>query len=86
MIWKRRFQSAAFFYLPFMHSENLADQERSVVLTKERLGESHFSYPYALSHSAAIQRFGRFPARNKALGRATTPEEAAFLEANPAGF
>jgi uncharacterized protein (DUF924 family) len=75
-----------FFYLPFMHSEDLADQERSVALARERLGETHFSYPFALNHRAVIERFGRFPARNRALGRATTPEEAAFLQANPAGF
>jgi len=57
-----------------------------VRLTRERLGESHYSFPYALAHRAAVARFGRFPARNRALGRETTPEEAAFLEANPAGF
>lgn len=76
----------SFFYLPFMHSENIADQDRSVALTKTRLGESHFSFPYALNHRAAIAHFGRFPARNAALGRATTPEEEAFLTANPSGF
>ena len=76
----------SFFYLPFMHSEELADQERSVELTRERLGESNFSYPYALNHRAVIQRFGRFPARNEALGRTTTPEEMEFLKVNPAGF
>ena len=75
-----------FYYLPLTHSESLADQEDSVRLTRERLGESHYSYPYTLAHRAAVARFGRFPARNQALGRETTPEEAAFLQANPAGF
>jgi len=69
-----------------MHSEHLADQETCVHLTKERLGEDHFSYPYALSHKAAVERFGRFPARNKALGRANTAEEQEFLNHNPRGF
>ncbi len=76
----------SFFYLPLMHSEHLADQDACVQLTKERLGEDHFSYPYALSHKAAIERFGRFPARNKALGRASTDLEQEFLNHNPHGF
>jgi uncharacterized protein (DUF924 family) len=76
----------SFFYLPLTHSEDLADQEECVRLTKERLGEGHYSYPYALAHKAAIARFGRFPARNAALGRMSTEEELAFLKANPRGF
>ena len=76
----------SFYYLPLTHSENLADQETCVRLTRERLGESHFSFPYALRHKAAIERFGRFPARNSALERSTTAEEAEFLKTNPAGF
>jgi len=75
-----------FYYLPLTHSEDPADQESCVRFTRERLGEQHYSYPYALSHQAVIERFGRFPARNQALGRSTTPEEAEFLKANPAGF
>jgi uncharacterized protein (DUF924 family) len=69
-----------------MHSEHLADQDACVQLTRERLGEDHFSYPYALSHKAAVERFGRFPARNKALGRTNTAEEQEFLNHNPRGF
>ena len=76
----------SFYYLPSTHSEDLADQETCVRLTRDRLGEEHYSYPYALSHKAVIERFGRFPARNQALGRATTREEAEFLKANPVGF
>lgn len=76
----------SFFYLPLTHSEHLADQEACVQLTKERLGEEHFSYPYTLLHKAAVERFGRFPARNKALGRASTTEEQEFLKQNPRGF
>jgi uncharacterized protein (DUF924 family) len=76
----------SFFYLPFAHSEDIADQEHCVRLTRERLGETHFSYPYALKHRDAISRFGRFPARNAALQRPNTPEEEMFLQANPIGF
>ena len=75
-----------FFYLPLTHSEHLPDQEQCVQLTKERLGEQHFTYPYALAHKQAIERFGRFPARNAALGRTSTPDELAFLKTNPRGF
>jgi uncharacterized protein (DUF924 family) len=66
-----------FLYLPFEHSENLADQYRSVELARS-LDESYMKY--ALEHRDIIQRFGRFPHRNLALGRETTPEEQAFLD------
>lgn len=75
-----------FFYLPLMHSEDPADQELCLRLTRERLGEAHFSYPYAIRHLDTIRRFGRFPARNAALGRPSTAEETLFLRDNPAGF
>jgi len=76
----------SFFYLPLMHSEDLLDQQESVRLTRARLGEKHYSFPFALRHCEAITRFGRFPARNTALGRESTPEEIEFLKANPNGF
>ncbi len=75
-----------FFYMPFMHSEALADQERCLALFRERLPEAKTSRSFALRHREVIARFGRFPARNKALGRQTTPEEAKFLASHPAGF
>ena len=75
-----------FLYLPLMHSERLADQETCVRLTRERLGENHSSYPFALRHRDAIARFGRFPARNRALSRANTPDEEEFLKKHPLGF
>jgi uncharacterized protein (DUF924 family) len=65
-----------FFYLPFAHSEDLADQERSVALTVP-LG-SEFA-KHALGHRDIVQRFGRFPHRNAVLGRPSTPEELQFL-------
>jgi uncharacterized protein (DUF924 family) len=68
-----------FFYLPFMHSENLADQERSRALVRQ-LGDSE-QEKYAEIHADIIRRFGRFPHRNTVLGRATTPGEQAFLDA-----
>jgi uncharacterized protein (DUF924 family) len=67
-----------FFYLPFMHSENLADQERCLELAR-RYGDDEFS-EYAEHHADIIRRFGRFPHRNAALGRAATPEEQTFLD------
>lgn len=75
-----------FFYLPFMHSEDLADQDLCLRLIRERLGESHSSYGYAVRHRHVIARFGRFPARNGPLGRTSTPEEAEYLRSNPSGF
>jgi uncharacterized protein (DUF924 family) len=66
-----------FLYLPFAHSEDLADQIRSVELA-ERLGEPDHSH--ARRHRSIIQRFGRFPHRNPILGRDMTPEEQHFLD------
>ena len=71
-------QFRRFFYLPFMHSESLADQERSVALN-EALGAED-SVKYAHHHHDIVARFGRFPHRNAILGRETTPEEEAFLK------
>ena len=68
----------SFFYLPFMHSEKLADQERCLALYQE-LGEAE-ALKYAELHLDAIRRFGRFPHRNEILGRQPTPEEIAYLE------
>ncbi len=68
---------ARFFYLPFMHSERLEDQERSVALNLP-LGEE--AARYALHHRDVVRRFGRFPHRNAVLGRTSTPEEQRFLE------
>jgi uncharacterized protein (DUF924 family) len=65
-----------FVYLPLMHSEDLADQERSVRLNEPLGGDS---MAYAIEHRDIIVRFGRFPHRNAVLGRETTRAEAAFL-------
>ncbi len=70
-----------FIYLPFEHSENLADQERCVELfaTLSDDPASANTIDYAIRHKAVIERFGRFPHRNKILGRETTLAEAEFL-------
>jgi len=67
-----------FLYMPLMHSEVLADQERCVDLFKALGGEE--GVKYAVEHRDIIARFGRFPHRNRVLERETTEEEAAFLE------
>jgi uncharacterized protein (DUF924 family) len=67
-----------FFYLPFEHSEDLADQERCIALNKA-IGDAE-NLKWAEIHADIIRRFGRFPHRNAALGRTTTPEEQAFLD------
>jgi len=71
-----------FFHLPFTHSEDIADQDRSVALNeamKAQTGDEG-NLEWALLHRDIIVRFGRFPHRNRALGRETTPEEQAFLD------
>ena len=67
-----------FFYLPCMHSEELADQERCVTLYRA-LGNAE-NLKYAYIHADIIRKFGRFPHRNVVLGRATTAEEQTFLD------
>ena len=69
-----------FFYMPFEHSESIADQERSVALHRTLPGND--ADAWAVKHYDVIARFGRFPHRNAALGRATTPEEQAYLDAH----
>lgn len=65
-----------FFYLPFLHSEDLADQDLGVELTRTLGGEA---LRFAVLHRDVIEKFGRFPHRNAVLGRTTTPEEERFL-------
>jgi uncharacterized protein (DUF924 family) len=67
-----------FFYLPFEHSEDLADQERGLALYKAA-GDAD-GLKWAGIHADIIRRFGRFPHRNAALSRVTTPEEQKFLD------
>jgi uncharacterized protein (DUF924 family) len=67
-----------FFYLPFIHSEHLGDQERCVALARG-YGDDEF-LKYAEQHADIVRRFGRFPHRNAMLGRATSAEEQTFLD------
>lgn len=71
-----------FFYLPFEHSEDIADQDLSVRLCeahRDATGDAE-TLRWAEIHRDIIARFGRFPHRNRALGRETTAEEQAFLD------
>ncbi len=83
-----------FFYLPLEHSESLADQQRSVALYESLVAEvpepqrrpfASFS-DFARRHRDIIVRFGRFPHRNAALNRSSTPEELAFLQQPGSSF
>lgn len=72
-----------FLYMPFMHSEDLADQDRSCALfAASRPDQARF----AVMHRDIIRRFGRFPHRNALLGRASTPEEEEFLKQPGSSF
>jgi uncharacterized protein (DUF924 family) len=67
-----------FFYLPFMHSEQLADQDLAVSLARPLGGEA---LRFAVLHRDIIEKFGRFPHRNEILARTTLPDEQQFLDA-----
>jgi uncharacterized protein (DUF924 family) len=83
-----------FVLLPWMHSESLEDQragEAAFARAAEGLSEAFRSLfdgglSYATRHRVVIERFGRFPHRNAALGRSSTAEEIAFLEEVGTGF
>jgi len=71
-----------FFYLPLMHSESQADQDRCMRLILTRMPlTGAANLPHAVAHRDVIRRFGRFPFRNAALGRDTTEAEQAWLDA-----
>lgn len=72
----------AFLYMPLMHSERLADQDLSVSLFEAARLENHLRF--ALHHRQLIRRFGRFPHRNRILGRQSTPEELVYLASKEA--
>ena len=86
--WDLRIDEPArqFFYLPLMHSECLADQERCVRLMMTRMPQmGDDNLVHARAHREVIRRFGRFPYRNEALSRETQGPEAAFLAAGGYG-
>lgn len=67
------------FYMPYMHAEDLAAQERGLTYFAQRLDDPE-TMKFAVEHADIIRRFGRFPHRNAVLGRETTPEEQSFLD------
>lgn len=70
-----------FLYLPFMHSEHLPDQLHCVALFQDAENANKAdNLKYAREHADIIRRFGRFPHRNRVLGRTSTAEEQAFLD------
>lgn len=77
-----------FLYMPFMHSESVEDQRRSVELFERLAGEEGAPdvVSYAVAHRDTVEQFGRFPHRNALLGRETTPEEAVFLTKEGTSF
>src|SRR5919202_1035118 len=77
-----------FIYLPFEHSENLEHQRQCIQLFSMLKDHPECSscVDYAHRHHKVIERFGRFPHRNKILGRETTPEEAEFLKQPGSSF
>lgn len=86
--WDLRIDEPArqFFYMPLMHSENLADQERCVRLLCERMPQTGKSnLLHARAHREVIRQFGRFPYRNQALRRPTTDPEASYVSAGGYG-
>lgn len=84
-----------FFYMPLMHAEDRQAQQESVERFAQLAAEAEATpladamasaYDYAVAHRDIIERFGRYPHRNSILGRASTPEEAAFLEQPGSSF
>jgi uncharacterized protein (DUF924 family) len=70
-----------FFYMPFEHSEDPADQQLAVEYLTERMSSEPDKALHARAHAEVIRRYGRFPTRNAALGRVNTAEEQAYLDA-----
>lgn len=88
------FDERSFLYMPLMHSEDPRQQDRSVELftrwrdslSGDRRARLDASLEYARRHRDIVARFGRFPHRNRALGRTSTPEETEFLKQPGSGF
>jgi uncharacterized protein (DUF924 family) len=88
------FDERVFFYLPLEHSELMADQLRCRDLFAQLVegapeplqGDAKYYLDFANRHRAIIERFGRYPHRNETLGRASTPEEIAFLKEPGSSF
>jgi uncharacterized protein (DUF924 family) len=68
-----------FFYMPFEHSEDPADQDLAVSYLTERLASAPDMALHARAHAEVIRRYGRFPTRNAALARQNTADEESYL-------
>ncbi len=75
-----------FIYMPFMHSENIDEQKRSVRLFSLIKDEDPLGYDQALKRQKVIEKFGRFPHRNEILGRKSTEDEINYMALSGAGF
>jgi uncharacterized protein (DUF924 family) len=79
-------EQRSFYYLPLRHAEDVAMQKLGLAKTREINEAGYGSDKYALNHLELIERFGRFPHRNKVLGRESSPEEERFLSDGRGGF
>ncbi len=79
-------EQRSFVYLPFRHAEDLAMQKIGLDKTGEINAAGYGSDKYAVSHLSIIERFGRFPHRNKVIGRQNTVDEEAYLSDGTVGF
>jgi uncharacterized protein (DUF924 family) len=79
---KLSLEERSFFYMPLRHAEDLQMQQLGLKKTRELNATGYGTDKYALNHLVMIERFGRFPHRNKILGRSSTPEEEAYVKAN----
>lgn len=79
-------EQRSFAYLPFRHAEDLAMQKVGLDKTRELNAAGYGSDKYAVNHLSIIERYGRFPHRNKALGRENTADEEIYLSDGIAGF
>jgi len=79
-------EQRSFAYLPFRHAEDLAMQKIGLDKTRELNAAGYGSDKYAVSHLSIIERYGRFPHRNKALGRENTADEEEYLADGQGGF
>ena len=76
-----------FIYMPLMHSEVLEDHDQAIVLFQDRMPKTgSMNADHCLAHRNVIAEFGRFPYRNDAIGRQTTPAEQVFLDAGGYGY
>ncbi len=77
-------EDRSWFYMPFMHSEALDDQERCIALVRDRLPDAQETLKFAILHRDLIAQFGRFPHRNSLFGRESTREEENYLSSDGA--